>query len=99
MVRHIVLWELKQEKKPDVDRIALELGKKFHALLGVVDGLREIEFGRNYGKGDFDLALTCVFDTREAQSAYQTHPAHLAIKQIIQTLVGRREAVDYGFDR
>jgi hypothetical protein len=94
MVRHIVVWELKPEQKPNAEKIAAELGAKFHALLGVVDGLREIELGRNYNGGRFDLMLNCVFDSSKAQAAYQTHPAHVAIKAVVHTLVCSRECVD-----
>jgi hypothetical protein len=95
MVRHIVLWKLKPEKKSDAERIAAELGKKFRTLPGIVAGLRAIEVGLNYGGGDYDLALCCTFDSREAQAAYQTHPAHLAIKADVHAVVCGRTAVDY----
>lgn len=95
MVRHIVLWTLKPEEKPNAERIAADLGKKFRALLGVVDGLRAIEVGLSYSGGGCDLALCCTFDSREAAAAYQTHPAHLAIKADVHAVVCARTAADY----
>lgn len=97
MVRHIVLWTLNPEQKQNADRIAADLGKKFKALAGAVGRLKEVEFGKNYNGGTFDLVLNCVFDSREAQNAYQTHPAHVAIKNVVHTLVCARECVDYDF--
>lgn len=95
MVRHLVLWTLKPEKKAETAGIAADLSKKFHALLGVVDGLEAIELGQNYNGGDFDLVLNCTFATREAEKTYQTHPAHLAVKSEIQALVCGRTSADY----
>ncbi len=95
MVKHIVLWTLKAEEKKNCDSIAKDLNGRFHALLGVVDGLVSIEVGQNYNGGPFDLALYCRFATKEAEKNYQNHPAHAAIKEIIHPLVCGRECVDY----
>lgn len=95
MVKHIVMWTLKEEVKKDADRIIDNLQKRFHALLGVVDGLTAIEVGKNYNGGKFDLVLYCEFTTKETQDSYQTHPAHVAIKSVVQELVCDRECVDY----
>ncbi|MCI1965205.1 MAG: Dabb family protein [Oscillospiraceae bacterium] len=95
MVRHLVLWALKPEEKDHADRIARELRQKFQSLLGVVDGLEAVELGRNYAGGDYDLVLNCMFATKEAAQAYQTHPAHLAVKSVIHTLICARTSADY----
>jgi hypothetical protein len=95
MIKHIVLWTLTDEAKKDSDQIIINLQKKFTSLLGVVDGLTAIEVGHNYNGGKFDLMLYCEFTTREAQEKYQTHPAHIAIKEVVHTLVCGRECIDY----
>lgn len=95
MVKHIVCWKLKKEAKERQAALAADLGARFHALLGVVDGLTAIELGENYNGGEYDLALLCEFVSREAEQAYQSHPAHLAIKAIVHENVCGRAAVDY----
>lgn len=95
MVKHIVFWQLKEEEAPRAAAIAGDLRALFQALLGVVEGLEAIELGENYNNGPYQLALYCAFSSRQAEQAYQTHPAHLAIKQIVHTLVCGRAAVDY----
>jgi hypothetical protein len=95
LIRHIVLWTLKKEEKDRAQEIAADLRRKFQALLGVVDGLEAVELGWNYAGGDYDLVLNCTFSTREAVQAYQTHPAHLAIKTLIHTLICARTSADY----
>ncbi len=95
MVKHIVLWQLTDESKKNADKIVADLNKRFKALVGVVDGLTAIEVGHNYNGGKFDLMLYCEFTTREAQDKYQTHPAHVAIKESVHSLVCGRECIDY----
>lgn len=95
MVKHIVLWKLTDEAKKDIEMITADLNKRFKALLGVVDGLTAIEVGQNYNGDKFDIMLYCEFTTREAQDKYQTHAAHVAIKEIVHPLVCGRECVDY----
>jgi hypothetical protein len=95
MVKHIVLWKLTDEAKKDADKIVADLNKRFKALLGVIDGLTAIEVGENYNGGKFDLMLYCEFSTREAQDNYQTHAAHVKVKESIHPLVCDRECVDY----
>lgn len=95
MVRHFVCWTLKEEARANKAALAAELREKFHALLGVVDGLTAIELGENYNGGAYDLALLCTFTTRETEQGYQNHPAHLAIKAIVQQNTCGRASVDY----
>lgn len=95
MIRHLVLWTLKPEEKDRADRVAAELRQKFQALLGVVDGLESVELGRNYAGGEYDLVLNCLFSTREAARAYQTHPAHLAVKSQVHAVICGRTSADY----
>lgn len=95
MVKHIVCWKLKEEAKAHQKTLAKDLAARFHALLGVVDGLTGIELGENYNGGDYDLVLLCELTSREAEKGYQSHPDHLAIKEIIQQNICDRVAVDY----
>ena len=95
MVKHIVCWKLNEAGKAHQEALYADLSARFHALLGVVDVLTAIEVGQNYNGGEFDLVLLCEFTTREAEKAYQSHPAHLAIKEIVHQNVCGRAAVDY----
>lgn len=96
MVKHIVLWKLSDEGKEEgITKIINLLQGKFKALLGVVDGLKAIEVGENYNGGEYNIVLYCEFESKEAQDNYQTHPAHLEIKEVVHTLVNGRTCVDY----
>lgn len=96
MVKHIVMWKLKEEVKRDQPEAWIaSLQQRFKALLGVVPGLTEIEFGANYNGGEYDIALYCAFETRAQQDAYQTNPAHLAVAETVRASTCGRACVDY----
>ena len=95
MIKHLVLWTLNPDKKDKADEIAAELGAKFRALLGVVDGLESVELGRNYNGGVYDLVLNCTFSSKEAERAYQSHPGHLAIMLVVLGLACAWTSVYY----
>ncbi len=96
MVKHIVFWKLTDEaKRENPQGLTEDLQGRFKALLGLVDGLTAIELGTNYNGSEYDLALVCEFETRQAEAAYQTHPAHLAIKDRVHQVVCGRACVDY----
>ncbi|PRR81247.1 Dabb family protein [Clostridium vincentii] len=96
MIKHIVLWELKEEAKGEkLENTITLLQGKFKPLIGVVDGLVAIEVGSNYNGGKFDVALYCEFTSQEAQEAYQGHPEHLKIKEVVHSLVCDRTSIDY----
>lgn len=96
MVKHIVMWKLKDEIKQDgSEALVASLQERFKALLGVVPGLTEIEFGANYNGGEYDIALYCAFQTRADQDAYQSNPAHLAVAETLRASTCGRACVDY----
>lgn len=98
MVRHLVFWKWKEEvSAQDAQRLTLELKEKFHALLGAVDGLVEIDFGQNKAPGGYDIALCCLLSSWQALEGYQTHPNHLAIKSVIVENTCGRSCSDYEF--
>ena len=96
MVKHIVLWKLKDEIKEDHPEVLVaSLQERFKALLGVVPGLTEIELGANYNGGEYDMALYCAFETRADQDAYQKNPAHLAVAETVRASTCGRACVAY----
>ena len=97
MVRHIILWKF----LPSLDegRRAAETARltdAFRSLKGRIPGLVDIEFARNFNPdNDYDAALFSTFTCKEALDAYQTHPAHVEVKNTIPGCLGSRACVDY----
>ena len=95
MVKHIVLWKLNEEaKKNNPQGLVEDLRGRFKALIGLVDGLTAIELGTNYNGDEFDVVLVCDFVSKDAEAAYQNHPAHLAINQRVNQVLWGRACVD-----
>lgn len=96
MVKHIIFWKLKDEVKDEklIEKVEILRGK-FANLIGKIDGLLEAEVGLNYNGGNYDMCLYSVFESKEAEKAYQTHSLHLEIKEIVKTLICDRVCIDY----
>ena len=91
MVKHIVLYTLKEEvnKEEAVGIIASVL----EPLAGQIDGLNHVEVRRTYQ--GMDIALYCELDSREAMDAYAVHPLHEEAKSHFFHLLSSRVAADY----
>jgi hypothetical protein len=98
VVKHIVLWRLKEHaeghSKAENARLVKE---KLESLRGRIPGLIAIEVGINFAAeaGAADLALYSEFESRAALDAYQTHPEHVAMKGFIGGVRAERWVVDY----
>ncbi|UZT82808.1 Dabb family protein [Caproicibacterium sp. BJN0003] len=95
MVKHLVLWKLKDSERKNAVADAALLRSRFNSLIGIVDGLKSIQVGANYKPGNYDLCLECVFDSKEDEEQYQVHPEHLKIKALVAKMICGRTAFDY----
>lgn len=102
MVRHLVLWKLKEdpENGKTKQENAAQIKQSLEALVGVIPGVLALEVGLNQTdrNRDFDLCLVSLFESFEALSAYQTHPAHRAVQGFVHSVVCGRTAADYEVD-
>jgi len=95
MIKHIVLWKLKEPKQRNAAaaRAALETCRN------AVPGILRYEVGDDIGvdAGPWDIALYSEFADRESLAAYQASPAHEAVKAVLGPIRESRAAVDYEF--
>ena len=79
MIRHIVLFKIKEEFKSEIPQLV----KNFYTMKGRVEGLLDLEAGADIlgSERSYDLALICTFADRASFDAYQTHPAHMPVKK------------------
>lgn len=79
MIRHIVLFKIKEEFKAEIPQLV----KSFYTMKGKVEGLLNLEAGADIlgSERSYDLALICTFADRASFDAYQTHPAHMPVKK------------------
>jgi hypothetical protein len=98
MVKHICCFKLKDHAEGATRAENARLLKaKIEALRGAIPGLLDLEVGVNFEPGDaaYDLSLYATFPTRAALAAYQVHPAHVAVAQLIRRVRDARVVVDY----
>ncbi len=93
MLRHIVLFKIKDEYKKDIP----DLVKGFYGMVGKVEGLLELEAGADIlgSERSYDLALVTVFADRASFDAYQAHPAHLPVKKRMHEVRSGSVACDF----
>ena len=90
MVTHIVLWNLKD--KSQKAQQGGEMKRRLEALVGVVPGLLSAQAGPGFN--GFDVGLVCTLESREALDAYQCHPAHMAVKESVHSVISERVCCD-----
>ncbi|MBE6737292.1 MAG: Dabb family protein [Ruminococcaceae bacterium] len=81
MVKHIILWQLKDEYS-DKEKNDIKAGIKegLESLLGKIPGLTEIKVEtEGLPSSNADLMLYSIFESEEALKDYAIHPAHVEI--------------------
>ena len=98
MIKHIVLWRLKDSANGFGKAENAKLIKaKLEGLNGRISGMIKLEVGIDFSASDnsSDLALYSEFTSRAALDAYQEHPEHKAIMSFIMEARSERRLVDY----
>ena len=79
MVKHVILWKLKDGL---ADPVAVKAGIKegLEGLKGVVPGLLDIVVRtEGLASSNADLMLDSAFESEAALKGYAVHPAHVAV--------------------
>lgn len=98
MVKHIVMWKIKDEIEGENKKEnCLKVKEIIEDLKGKIDGIISLEVGINFEKSSqaFDIVLNSVFESGEALEAYQVHPEHVKAADFIKKIVKERSVVDY----
>ena len=81
MVKHIILWQLKDELS-DAEKLTVKAGIKdgLESLIGKIPGLTEIKVETDgLASSNADVMLWSVFENEEALKGYAVHPEHVAV--------------------
>ncbi|MBQ6010176.1 MAG: Dabb family protein [Kiritimatiellae bacterium] len=79
MVKHVILWKLKEDV---ADKASVKAGIKsgLEGLKGVVPGLVEIAVRtEGLASSNADVMLDSTFESEAALKGYAVHPAHVAV--------------------
>ncbi len=100
MVKHIVMWKLKDEfDGMNKAQLANEMKMQLLGLNGLVKELKSIEVGLNniHPDKNYDIVLTTSFENVDALATYAGHPEHMKVVGFAKNIVIERACVDYEF--
>lgn len=98
MIKHIVMWRLKDSAHGnDRDTNARLIREKLEALQGRIPGLLKLEVGFDFvgAETSSHVVLYSEMENRDALEVYQKHPLHQAVAGFIKEACMERRAVDY----
>ncbi len=98
MVKHVILWQLKDEIQGEEKAEVLKNAKtQLEGLQGKIDGLIEIKLNIvSLSSSNADMMLDSSFVSEEALKGYQVHPDHVyAADNFIRPYTKARLCLDF----
>ncbi len=100
MVKHIILWQLKDELT-ECEKHTVKAGIKagLEDLMGQIEGLVEIKVQSEcLTSSNADVMLYSVFENEDALKAYAVHPAHVEVADTkVRPYTKTRLCLDFEF--
>lgn len=100
MIKHVVMWKLKDEAegndKSENEAIVMS---KLQNLTAQISAIETLEVGKNHNSSDaaYDLALITTHKDSDALAEYIKHPAHREAALFIGKVVAQRSVVDFEY--
>ncbi len=99
MIKHIVMWKLKEQAE-GCSKLenAQKLKARLESLPKKITEIKFAEAGINFDDSDaaFDVVLYSEFENKETLKAYQAHPEHQRlIKEFLNKIRIEKKVVDY----
>ena len=81
MVKHIILWTLKDElSAEEKEQVKLGIKEGLEGLAGKIPGMIDIKVNINgLASSNADLMLDSTFESEEDLKGYAVHPEHVAV--------------------
>lgn len=97
MVKHIVMWKLKEDfSENEKKEIAETFKVRLEALDNLMEGVLKIKVETSpLTSSNVDLMLDSEFDSVETLNAYQIHPSHQEVASYLKDKVVSRNCMDY----
>ncbi len=98
MVKHIIMWQLKDElSDSEKASVKADIKTSLEALIGKIPGLVEIKVETEaLASSNTDLMLYSVFDDEAAYKGYVVHPDHVAVANSkVRPFVKTRLCMDF----
>ncbi|MDN5304370.1 MAG: hypothetical protein PWP46_1254 [Fusobacteriaceae bacterium] len=101
MVKHVVMWVLKETARGNTkDENAFILKAELENLKNEISEIKKLEVGINndeYSDKNFDVVLITEFESFEDLDKYKVHPKHVEIIDLVREIVKDRACVDYEY--
>lgn len=98
MVKHVILWKLKEEySEEQKSEIKAGIKEGLEGLAGKIPGILEIHVHtQGLASSNVDLMLDSAFVDEEALKNYATHPEHVAVADgKVRPYTASRSCLDY----
>lgn len=98
MVKHVILWTLKEEfSQKEKLQIKKDIKAGLEGLKGVVPGLMEIMVNiEPLASSNCDLMLDSTLESEAALKGYAVHPAHVEVANTkVRPFTATRTCMDY----
>lgn len=98
MVRHVILWKLKESlSEEEKKKVAEGIKENLEALVGKVPGLVSLDIvTQAMASSNADVMLDSLLENEEALKDYQKHPEHVkAADTYVRPYTEVRMCIDY----
>ena len=98
MVKHVILWTLKDEYSEDqIEGIKAGIKSGLEGLKGVVPGLVDIKVNTEpLPSSNCDVMLDSTFEDEAALKGYSVHPSHVEVANTkVRPYTASRVCMDY----
>lgn len=98
MIKHIVMWSLKEEAegKTKIENAKI-IKSSLEGLVGNIKEIKALEVGINVleGLGNMDVTLYTEFESVDDLNSYQVNPMHVNAASYIKKVVNKRVCCDF----
>ena len=98
MVKHVILWQLKDEfSKEEKEKIKIDAKGSLEGLMGKIEGLLEIKLNIvGLESSNADMMLDSSFESEAALKGYAVHPEHVkAADTFVRPFTKSRLCLDF----
>lgn len=97
MVKHIIIWTLKEMDAEEKAKVKKGIKEGLEGLLGVVPQIKDIKVVTdNLPTSTGDLMLDSTFESAEDLAGYSKHPAHVAVAdEKVRPYTANRACLDF----
>lgn len=97
MVKHVILWKLKDMPAAEMSAVKADIKTHLEALAGKIPGLLEIKvYTDGLDTSNVDVMLDSSFESEAALKGYAIHPDHVAVADTyVRPFTATRSCLDF----